>query len=123
MAKKQEKKQNNEPISSVKFLDIAKEVGVDSDYFFKTTLTRYRFLCQVLTKLKKSINEEGVIVKKEYVKNRKNIYTHPAIAEYDKTTTAANATAATLISIIEKAAKTTGKTEEETDEFLERLKM
>ena len=122
MAKSNVIKQNEEPISSVKFLDIAKKAGVDSDYFFKTTLARYRFLCQVLTNLKKAIKEEGVIVKKEYVKNRKNIYTHPAISEYDKTAAAANSTAAALISIIEKAAKISGKTDDETDEFLEKLK-
>ena len=112
---------NNEPTPAVKFLDIAKEVGVDSDYFFKTTLSRYRFLCTILTRLKKSINDEGVIVKKEYVKNRQNIYTHPAIAEYDKTSSAANKTAATLLNIIERAMKTNGTTDEERDELLEAL--
>ncbi|MBQ6412164.1 MAG: hypothetical protein IJI19_01630, partial [Ruminococcus sp.] len=74
-------------------------------------------------KLKKSINEEGVIVKKEYVKNRKNIYTHPAIAEYDKTSSAANNTAATLLNIIEKAIKEKGGTEEVKDDLFERLKL
>lgn len=123
MAKKQEKKPPNEPISPVKFLDIAKEVGVDQDYFFKTTLARYRFLVQILQKLKKSITVEGVIVKKEYVKNRKNIYTHPAIAEYDKTSSAANTTAATLLTIIEKATKGTRGTGEDKDNLLERLKL
>ena len=121
MAKKSNEQVNNEPTPAVKFLDIAKDVGVDSDYFFKTTLSRYRFLCAILTRLKKSINDEGVIVKKEYVKNRKNIYTHPAIAEYDKTSSAANTTAATLLNIIERAMKTNGTTDEERDTLLEAL--
>ena len=123
MAKKAEEKRNNEPVPSVKFLEIAKEVGVDSDYFFKTTLARYKFLCQILNKLKKSINDEGVIVKKEYVKNRKNIYTHPAIAEYDKTSSAANTTAATLLNIIERAMKVNGTPEADHDDLLERLNL
>lgn len=123
MAKKQDKSSTNEPIAPVNFLEVAKEVGVDQDYFFKTTLQRYKFLVQILQKLKKSINEEGVIVKKEYVKNRKNIYTHPAIAEYDKTSSAANNTAATLLNIIEKAIKEKGGTEEVKDDLLERLKL
>lgn len=123
MAKKQDKSSTNEPIAPVNFLEDAKEVGVDQDYFFKTTLQRYKFLVQILQKLKKSINEEGVIVKKEYVKNRKNIYTHPAIAEYDKTSSAANNTAATLLNIIEKAIKEKGGTEEVKDDLFERLKL
>lgn len=121
MAKKGNKQANNEPTPAVKFLEIAKEIGVDSDYFFKTTLARYRFLCTILTRLKKSINDEGVIVKKEYVKNRQNIYTHPAIAEYDKTSSAANNTAATLLNIIERAMKANHTPEEERDELLEAL--
>lgn len=121
MAKKNSKQANTEPTPAVKFLDIAKEVGVDSDYFFKTTLSRYRFLCTILTRLKKSINDEGVIVKKEYVKNRQNIYTHPAIAEYDKTSSAANNTAATLLNIIERAMKKNGTPDAERDELLEAL--
>ena len=123
MTKKQDKSLTNEPIEPVKFLDVAREVGVDQDYFFKTTLQRYKFLVQILQKLKKSINEEGVIVKKEYVKNRKNVYTHPAIAEYDKTSTAANSTATTLLSIIEKAIKEKGGGKEVKDDLLERLKL
>ena len=74
-----------------------------------------------MTRLKKSINDEGVIVKKEYVKNRQNIYTHPAIAEYDKTSSAANNTAATLLNIIERAMKANHTPEEERDELLEAL--
>lgn len=123
MAKKQDNSSTNEPIEPVKFLGIAKEVGVDQDYFFKTTLQRYKFLVQILQKLKKSINEEGVIVKKEYVKNRKNIYTHPAIAEYDKTSTAANSTASTLLTIIEKAIKEKPGSTGDKDDLLERLKL
>lgn len=123
MAKKQGNSSQNEPIEPVKFLDIAKEVGVDQDYFFKTTLQRYKFLVQILQRLKKSINEEGVIVKKEYVKNRKNIYTHPAIAEYDKTSTAANSTAATLLTIIEKAIKNKGGTDDDVDSLMEALSL
>ena len=34
------------------------------------------------------------------MKGRKNVYTHPAISEYNKTATAANQTVSTLIKIV-----------------------
>lgn len=55
---------------------------------------------KILSDLKKTILEEGNLVTKEYVKGRQNVYTHPAISEYNKTCTAANQTVQTLIKII-----------------------
>ena len=123
MAKNQDNSSTNEPIEPFKFLDIAKKVGVDQDYFFKTTLQRYKFLVKTLQKLKTAIDEGGVLVEKEYVKNRKNIYTHPAIAEYDKTSNAANNAAATLLSIIEKAVKLNSSTDDDVDSLMETLSL
>ena len=48
----------------------------------------------------RQIKEQGSLVTKEYVKGRENIYTHPAIGEYNKTATAANQTVTTLVKII-----------------------
>ena len=50
--------------------------------------------------MEKKIKEDGTLVTKEYVKGRGNVYTHPAIAEYNKTATASNQTVATLMKII-----------------------
>ena len=55
---------------------------------------------QILSDLEKEIKKEGTTVSKEYVKGRKNLYTNPAITEYNKTATAANGTVATLINIV-----------------------
>ena len=41
-----------------------------------------------------------MLVKKEYVKGRKNLYSNPAVAEYNKTTDSANKTISTLMKII-----------------------
>lgn len=41
-----------------------------------------------------------MLVKKEYVKGRGNIYTNPAVTEYNKTADAANRTVQTLMRII-----------------------
>ena len=81
-------------------MKIAEESGVQSNYFFITTFERYRVQISILTELKKTIEEEGMLVKKEYVKNRKNLYSNPAVNEYNKTTDSANKTVATLMKII-----------------------
>lgn len=78
----------------------AEAKGVSTNYFFKTTFERYKYQLKILRQLKKKINELGPVVSKEYVKGRENVVANPAIAEYNKTSTAANGTVATLINII-----------------------
>ena len=81
-------------------LRIATEHGVEQNFFFVTTFNRYRVQLEILADLEQKIKEDGALVTKEYVKGRENIYTHPAIGEYNKTSTAANQTVATLLKII-----------------------
>lgn len=81
-------------------LRIAEEHGVEQNFFFITTFKRYQVQINILNELEKKINEDGTLVTKEYVKGRGNVYTHPAIGEYNKTATSANQTVATLIKII-----------------------
>lgn len=81
-------------------LRIASEHGVEQNFFFITTFKRYQVQIQILADLERTINEEGNTVTKEYVKGRKNVYTHPAIGEYNKTSTAANQTVQTLMKIV-----------------------
>ena len=79
---------------------LAEEAGVQSNYFFVTTFERYRVQLKILDDLKIAIDEEGMLVTKEYVKGRKNVYTNPAIGDYNRTTDSANKTVATLMRII-----------------------
>ena len=81
-------------------LRIAAEHGVEQNFFFLTTFKRYQVQIKILFDLEKVIKDEGNTVTKEYVKGRKNVYTHPAIGEYNKTSTAANQTVQTLMKII-----------------------
>ena len=80
----------------------ATEKGVSSNFFFVTTFKRYQVQMQILTELEKEIKSTGTTITKTYVKGRENLCTNPAIAEYNKTSTAANSTVSTLIQIIEK---------------------
>lgn len=81
-------------------LRMAQENGVEQNFLFTTTYKRYEVQLKLLDELEQKINEDGTLVEKEYVKGRVNVYTHPAIAEYNKTSTSANQTVATLIKII-----------------------
>lgn len=78
----------------------AEEHGVQSNFFFVTTFKRYTVQLDIMTRLEEKIKEFGPVVTKEYVKNRQNLVTNPAIIEYNKTATAANNTVKTLIDII-----------------------
>lgn len=79
---------------------IAEEAGVQTNFFFLTTFQRYQTQIGVLDKLEKIIAETDTLVTKEYVKGRENLYTNPAITEYNRTTDSANKTVNTLIKII-----------------------
>jgi len=81
-------------------LRMAQESGLQSNYFFVTTFERYQVQLQILDDLKQAIEEEGMLVSKEYVKGRKNLYTNPAVSDFNRTTDSANKTVATLLRII-----------------------
>lgn len=82
-------------------LALASKQGVDQNFFFLTTLNRYEVQIKILKDLENVIKGDGLTVTKEYVKGRENVYTHPAIGEYNKTATAANQTVQTLMKIIQ----------------------
>lgn len=81
-------------------LKIAEEYGVEQNFFFITTFKRYQVQIGILTDLERTINEEGTLVTKEYVKGRKNVYSHPAVTQFNRTTDSANKTVVTLMKII-----------------------
>ena len=81
-------------------IKLAEASGVQTNYFFLTTFERYQTQIGILADLKKRIEESDTLVTKEYVKGRENVYTNPAITEYNKTTDSANKTVACLIKII-----------------------
>lgn len=94
MSKKELEKQASE------IMRIAEESGVQGNYFFITTFERYQVQLRMLEELEKSLNEDGMLVTKEYVKGRKNVYSSPAVKDYNTTTDSANRTVSTLMKII-----------------------
>ena len=98
---------------------LAEESGVQSNYFFVTTFERYQVQLRILEDLKKAIEEEGMLVSKEYVKGRKNLYTNPAVSDFNRTTDSANKTVSTLLRIIKNFSVDEDK--EERDPLLEMI--
>ena len=101
-------------------LRIAQRFGVEQNFLFLTTFKRYQVQLSILNELEQKIKEDGSLVTKEYVKGRENVYTHPAIGEYNKTSTSANQTVATLIKII-KTLRNDDEESEGDDELLSAL--
>lgn len=81
-------------------LEMAQQAGVEQNFFFVSTFKRYQVQLNILTQLESEIKKAGVLVTKQYVKGRENVYTHPAITDYNRTSTAANQTVQTLLKII-----------------------
>ena len=90
-------------------LRLAKELGLEHDYFFVTTFKRYQVQLHILEELEEVISKDDVLVTKEYVKGRENKYTNPAITDFNRTTDSANKTVSTLLKILKKSAEKESK--------------
>lgn len=102
-------------------VELAQQRGVQTNFFFVSTFQRYQVQMKIMDELEKRINEDGALVTKEYVKGRENVYTNPAITEYNKTASAANNTVVTLIKIIQSFGKEEAQKEEKQASKLETL--
>ena len=81
-------------------LEKAQEMGIEHSFMFVTTFERYQEHITHLEELQKAIEDEGMIVTKEYVKGRANIYVNPAVSAYNQTANAADKTAQLLMKYI-----------------------
>lgn len=102
-------------------LKIARKHGVEQNFFFITTFKRYQVQITILNDLEKTIKNEGLVVSKEYVKGRKNVYSHPAIKDYNRTADAANKTVAVLLKIIHSMRHKTDEAGEKDDPLMKVL--
>lgn len=116
MAKTKTKAELTEQVTQI--LKDAERLGLSDNYLFQTTFKRYQTQLRILDDLETAIDEYGATVKKTYVKDRENLMANPAITEYNRTSTAANGTVATLINII-KSAKPLNDKSDSLSEFLD----
>ena len=81
-------------------IKIAESSGLQSNYFFTTTFQRYQVQLEILLELIEKMEDEGMLVTKEYVKGSKNLYVSPAVSAFNRTADSANKTVMALIKII-----------------------
>lgn len=98
-------------------LERATAKGVEHSFMFVTAFKRYEEHIQHLAALQKSIEEDGLMVTKEYVKGRQNIYVHPAVNAYNATAAAADRTAQLLLRYIVQPLSDDGDEGDEFDVF------
>lgn len=98
-------------------LEKATAKGVEHSFMFVTAFKRYQELISHLAILQKSIKEDGMLVTKEYVKGRKNIYVNPAVNAYNATAAAADRTAQLLLRYIVQPLSNDGDEGDEFDVF------
>ena len=83
---------------------MAEESGLACNYLFMTSFARYksqmRTLIELGKKLKEVIGNGELTVTKGYVRGSENIYMHPILQQFDRTTDSANKTVATLLKIL-----------------------
>ena len=83
-------------------MKMAKTYGVDKNALFVSAAHQYQVQQTVIEKIREQIDgETALVVGKEYVKDRENVYVHPLIKELPKHSESANRTAATMLSIIQ----------------------
>lgn len=95
----------------------ATEKGVEHSYLFVTTFKRYQELILHLIELEKAIAKEGLMVTKEYVKGRTNLYVNPAVSAYNQTAGAADKTAQLLLRYIVQPLRDDGESGDSFDVF------
>lgn len=81
-------------------IEKAQKMGQEQNFLFMSQFKQFVVLINTLSKLEKILEKDDIMVTKEYVKGRKNLYTNPVISEYVKVSNAANNTATTLVKII-----------------------
>nr|DAZ39086.1 MAG TPA: terminase small subunit [Caudoviricetes sp.] len=94
---------------AAEIISMAEDAGVQENYFFVTTFKRYQVQIGILSQLEESMAKDGMLVSKEYVKGRKNLYSNPAVNAYNRTADSANKTVQTLMKIVKEFGGDRGK--------------
>lgn len=87
-------------------MELARRYRVEDNALFQSSAKQYSITAKVLDDIQASLEEdEGLVVEKEYVKSRKNVYANPLIKELPKLNDSANRLLNTMLDIILKLGK------------------
>ncbi len=82
-------------------MQLAKDCNVENNPLFIQSVNNYATIQKAIEKIDIELSDDNsIIVTKEYVKSRENIYINPCIKELPKLIDAANKTTANMVNII-----------------------
>ena len=82
-------------------MELAKRYGVDSNEMFVSCANQYEMQTNLIEKMKRAIEDDEMLVTKEYVKGRENVMANPLVKELPKHYDSANKTLGMMLSIID----------------------
>lgn len=80
---------------------LARRYSVNDNEMFISCARQYEMQTNLIDKMKKAIEDDEMLVTKEYVKGRENVMANPLIKELPKHYDSANKTLGIMLSIIE----------------------
>jgi len=93
-------------VSYQSLMKMAKSYGVSDNALFISAANQYITQQRVIEMIRAQLEaEESVVVTKEYVKDRENVYVNPMVRELPKHSDSANKTLAMMLDIIVKLGK------------------
>ena len=83
-------------------MELAKAYGLEDNAMFISAANQYDLQQKVIQNIRKVIeDEDSLMVTKEYVKSRENVYANPLVKELPKHTDSANKTLGMMLNIID----------------------
>lgn len=90
-------------VTYAKLMEMAERYGVSDNALFISAANQYLVQQKVIEMIRKELAaEESVVVTKEYVKDRENVYVNPMVRELPKHSDSANKTLQVMLDIIVK---------------------
>ena len=81
-------------------MERAQQMGQEQNFLFLSQFKQFVVLINNLGKLEQELENNDLLITKEYVKGRQNLCANPVIGEYVRVSNACNSTAVTLVKII-----------------------
>ena len=102
-AKRKPSKKTAKVVSTYdELMAMAVEYGVENNAMFISAAKQYAVQMRIIDSIEKILSEDELLVSKEYVKSRENVYSHPLVKELPKHADSANKTLGVMLEIISK---------------------
>lgn len=89
-------------ITYAKLIKMAEAYGVSDNALFIAAASQYELQQRIIADIKEALDNDSMIITKEYVKGRENACANPLIRELPKHSDSANKTLSAMLDIINK---------------------